>query len=226
MKTKQILSTVLIWTALSIPALVVAQSNNAGGSDAKIDSIYKLQKKMYNESKTGPLADKKFGVELNIARLLMADKVSSISGGFSLFGVDRHAEIAFPVYAQFATSSQEFSEFSIDCHYRYFLGEMQKGFYLSGFTRLVNLSGKLGDNESLYGYNNANLGNGNETKLGIGIGLGYRIFSKKGLYWGTSVSLGRYIVGKNDRFVGSYFTLDDDSPMIFDVEMLKFGWAF
>ncbi|MFZ4455679.1 MAG: hypothetical protein ACOYOT_05605 [Bacteroidales bacterium] len=217
---------ILLLAALCCPTLLMSQAKENTSSNAKIDSIYNLQKKMYVESKTGPLSGKKFGVELNIARLLMADKVSSISGGFSLFGVDRHAEIAFPVYAQFATNSQEFSEFSIDCHYRYFLGEMQKGFYLSGFTRLVNLSGRLGDNELIYGYNNQNLGNGNETKLGIGIGLGYRIFSKKGLYWGTSVSLGRYIIGKNDRFVGSYFSLDDDSPMIFDVEMLKFGWAF
>lgn len=226
MNGKSILQTILLFAAISIPTLILAQTNGTPSSDAKIDSIYKLQKKMYVESKTGPLAYKKFGVEFNIARLLMADQVNSLSGGFSLFGVDRHAEIAFPIYAQFATSSQEFSEFSVDCHYRYFLGEMQNGFYLSGFSRLVNLSGKLGDNNLIYGNNSTNLGNGNETKLGLGIGLGYRIFSKKGLYWGTSVSLGRYIIGKNDRFVGSYFTLDDDSPMIFDVEMLKFGWAF
>jgi hypothetical protein len=67
---------------------------------------------------------------------------------------------------------------------------------------------------------------GNESKLGIGVGLGYRIFSYRGLYWGTSISFGRYLIGKNNKFSGGFLTYDDDNQYILDIELLKFGWAF
>jgi hypothetical protein len=61
---------------------------------------------------------------------------------------------------------------------------------------------------------------------GAGVGIGYRKFSYRGLYWGASLSLGRYFIGKNDRFYGSWLSYDDDNEIIIDVEFLKFGWAF
>jgi len=62
--------------------------------------------------------------------------------------------------------------------------------------------------------------------LVLGVGIGYRIFSYKGLYWGTSVSFGRYIVGENNKFHGSFLDINDDAKYIIDFELLKFGFAW
>jgi len=64
----------------------------------------------------------------------------------------------------------------------------------------------------------------NENKFGFG--FGYRVFSKKGLYWGFSFTAGRYVTGKSNRFTGGFLTLDDDDEQYYDFELLKFGWAF
>ncbi|MDD2796985.1 MAG: hypothetical protein PHV20_00175 [Bacteroidales bacterium] len=229
MKKRDVLSIAILIAAMAFPAISNAQEQIS--TTSKIDSIYSLQKKMYVESKTGPLADKKYGIEVNLFRLLMIDEVRSFSGSFSLFNVDRKAEIAFPIYYQNPKSETDLTEFTADCHYRYFLGKTQNGFYLSAFARFAHLNGTLGDNNYILydGFGNpitTNLKKDTENKIGIGFGLGYRIFSYRGLYWGTSMSIGRYIIGKNDRFMGSFLTLDDDSPLIYDVELLKFGWAF
>lgn len=58
------------------------------------------------------------------------------------------------------------------------------------------------------------------------MGLGYRKFSYRGLYWGASLNIGRYLLGKNDYFRGGIFDYDNDAEMIYDVELFKFGWAF
>lgn len=212
-------------TAIMIPLALFAQNQAPVSTNDKIDSIYSLQKKMYVESKTGPLANKNYGVELNIARLLMAGDLPSFSGTFSLFNVNRQAEIAFPVYIQSASKATNFSEFSLDCHYRYFLGKTQNGFYLSGFARYAYLHGPLKSTFDLFGAPSITP-TSSENKLGIGVGIGYRIFSYKGLYWGSSLSFGRYIVGKSEKFNSDSFGALDDLPYIIDVELLKFGWAF
>jgi hypothetical protein len=201
------------------------QTKDTLSVSSKIDSIYLLQKKMYNETRNTPLSKKKYGVEFNIARLLLIEKAVSLSGGFSLFGVNRHAEIAFPVYYSSPEDPKDLKEWTIDCHYRYFLGNTQNGFYLSGFARYAHLSGYQGDDAPLFG--GGNIGEkSSQNKLGMGVGLGYRKFSYKGLYWGASLSFGRYLTGENDRFYGSYLSYDDDKKFIIDVEFLKFGWAF
>ena len=113
---------------------------------------------------------------------------------------------------------------TLDAHYRYFLGDTTNGFYINGFGRLARLRAKTGDDLSwLDGY--ATHPTATENKFGVGVGIGYRIFSKNGLYWGTSLSAGRYIVGKNDKFIMANFG-NDDSQTIIDIEMLKFGYAF
>ena len=65
-----------------------------------------------------------------------------------------------------------------------------------------------------------------ENKLGIGIGIGYRKFSYKGFYWGTSLNLGRYFLGENGKYIGEFLWYDNDSEIILNFELLKFGWAF
>ena len=196
------------------------------GDSSKIDSILTLQKKMYGESKNAPLADKNFGVELNIFRLLLMDKAVSLSGGFSLFGVGRHAEIAFPIYYSNPENPMDLNELTVDCHYRYFLGNTQNGMYLSGFARFARLEGYPGDNNLFHSDGTSGEGRISENKIGAGVGIGYRKFSYRGLYWGASLNLGRYFIGENGRFYGSWLSYDDDNEIIIDVEFLKFGWAF
>jgi hypothetical protein len=205
-----------------------ARDNPLGGQDdsSKIDSILTLQKKMYGESKNAPLTDKNFGIELNIFRLLLMDKAVSLSGSFSIFSVNRHAEIAFPVYFSNPDDPMDLSDLTVDCHYRYFLGNTQNGMYLSGFARFAHLDGYPGDNSLYHSEGTAAENRIIENKIGAGVGIGYRKFSYKGLYWGASLNLGRYFFGKNDRFYGSSLSYDDDNEIIIDVEFLKFGWAF
>jgi hypothetical protein len=222
------MSTLLtIATALVIGAgTVCGQSQDTLSVSAKIDSIYRLQKKMYRESKNEPLAGKNSGMEFNFIRFLTMEKSVSLSGGFSLFSPDRRAEIAFPLYFSDPDDPEDLKEWTVDCHYRFFLGNTQNGFYLSGFTRFAHLSGYLSkENEDLF--EDAPLTKkGTENKLGVGFGLGYRKFSYRGLYWGASFSVGRYIVGENERFYGKWLSYDDDEKIIYDFELLKFGWAF
>lgn len=220
-----------------LPAAAKAEDAPKVSDSEKIDSILVMQKQVVRTIKNDPLEGKKFGVELNIARLLLAKEIISVSGGFSLFNVDRDAEIAFPFYYGKSEAEDfeagfgdiDFTEITQDIHYRYFLGNTQNGFYLSGFARGAYLDGVLGE----YVFDNLGDSTGTasdardtEAKLGLGVGLGYRFFSYKGLYWGASLNVGRYLIGKSDRFRGSFFGLDADNESIIDVEMLKFGWAF
>jgi len=229
-----------LWIAIAmLPVLAAAQTDSPpppGMRDSeKIDSIFVMQKQVLRTVKNDPLAGKRFGIEANLARMLYSgENAFSFSGGFSLFAVERHSEIAFPFlyYTQKneidegngQTYKYDFDLITQDAHYRYFLGNTQNGFYLSGFARYAHLSGVKG---SLFDFALSDSTNprGSEDKLGAGVGLGYRIFSYRGLYWGCGASFGRYLVGKNDQFRGS-FGLFDDSKYIFDVELLKFGWAF
>lgn len=208
---------------------LVAQQRKADSlsTEAKIDSIYRLTQKIYREAQNDPLAEKRFGVEFNFFRLLLIDEAVTLSGGFSLFNADRRAEIAFPFYFADPANSDDLHEWTIDCHYRYFLGNTRNGFYLSAFGRFAHLSGYPGDDEGLFWEGEPDRENRiTQDKFGFGFGLGYRKFSYRGLYWGTSFSFGRYLSSDNDQFYGEFLTLDDDGKYILDVELLKFGWAF
>ena len=206
-------------------AICYAENNDTLNTDKKLDSIYSLQKKMYKTIKNEPLTGKNIGVELNILKLLFLDEAIVLSGGFSFFNIDRKAEIAFPIHYSKPEDPESVNEFTLDCHYRHFLGNTQNGFYLSGFTRYAHLSGYAGDNFEFLTSDTPTTQT-TENKIGIGIGLGYRKFSYRGLYWGVSLNLGRYIIGENDKFHDGFFSMDNDSKMIFNMELLKFGWAF
>lgn len=195
-------------------------------TEAKIDSIYKMQKKMYNEMNVSPLKNKKYGVELNLFRLLMWNDMISITGGFSLFDINRHAEIAFPIYFGKSQADHGTTEFDLDSHYRYFLGNNQKGFYLSGFARYTYLNGYFSNyNSYSYTYSYAPR---TMNRFGMGIGLGYRIFSRKGLYWGTGLIVGKYFDSGYSDYYNSdlWYGLSAATSYIIDFELLKFGWAF
>lgn len=199
--------------------------------DEKIDKIYDTQQVMYKEQKNNPLENKKYGIELNIFRVLTVDDDFSLSGGFSLFDVDRNAEIAFPIYYKDPDNEFDTKIFTLDCHYRHFLGNTQNGFYLSAFTRFANFDGY----KDVYDYDDKDDDDYEDYKshsfsdIGIGVGIGYRRFSYRGLYWGQSISFGRYLFSNdNDEFQDSWdlSPFDGYHKQIWNIEFLKFGWAF
>ena len=206
---------------------IIAVSTIVSAQETKMDSLYKWNKQMYQEQRNDPLADKKFGIETNLLRLLFIDEAVTFSGGFSLFDVTRNAEIAFPVY--YSNPDDGVTFFNTDCHYRHFLGNTQNGFYLSGFARYTNLTGyeKIEGNDNYdddFWSDDKEKGDKiSNSKLGVGVGIGYRKFSKSGLYWGCSLNLGRYILGENEIFYDDSLV---DQKFIVNVEFLKFGFAF
>lgn len=190
----------------------------------KLDKIIGTQEKMYQQQKNAPLENRNFGIEFNFFRLLTVSKSKTLSGTVSLFNVNRNAELAFPFYYSNPSLKHDLNVFTLDTHFRYFLGNTQNGFYLSAFGRYAHLKGYLEN----YNYvsHSYYTDNHTENKFGIGIGLGYRYFSYKRLYWGTSFSYGRYITGDNNIFYEDLFTVTEDEQQIWDFELLKFGLAF
>jgi len=216
MKTK-----ILILVLGLVSPLLEAQENIS--QSEKIDSIYVLQKKTYNEVKNQPLNNKKFGIEINPFRFLFIDKMATFSGSFSLFNVNRNIELVFPVYYQKSNNNYRITEFDLDCHARYFFGKSQNGFYLSAFLRYTLLDGTywqdVYDNlYTIYKYSTSH-------RVGAGFGIGYRLFTYKGIYWGTSLSIGRYFTGENKEYEDGFLS-NTTEDIILDFEFLKFGWSF
>ncbi|MEA2103944.1 MAG: hypothetical protein U9P79_04795, partial [Candidatus Cloacimonadota bacterium] len=184
-----------------------------------IDSIYTTQKEMkktqdkiYETIKNDPLKDKKYGIDLNPFRLLFLDKDSgALSGGFSIFNNKKDIEHYFSIFA----GSESPNIFMLDYRYRYYLGNSLNGFYICGFSRYAHIN-----EEENYYYEQES---GSASKLGIGFGVGYKIFSYKGFYWGTTLGLGRYFIGDDNAFYNC--SLYDDE-IIFIFEILKIGLAF
>ncbi|MBN8706335.1 MAG: hypothetical protein J0L62_10720 [Bacteroidetes bacterium] len=213
---------------------VIAQESK---TDAKLDTLITTQKKMADQQTKiyeevakykEPLEGRTFGIEFNPAYFLSANNENNtvISGGFSLFDVDRNAEIAFPIFYGKINEDggNDYTEFSVDASYRYFLGQHQDGFYVSGTLRYGYLKGEEGEDFVI----DWNWNTPKEPKIvtnkrvGAMFGIGYRYFSYKRIYWGTSISYGSYFSdGKSIKGV-----LLGDSRTIFDFEILKFGFAF
>jgi hypothetical protein len=214
-----------------LPLITEAQDTT---SNSKIDTILSnskkildLQQKTYNEVAQEPLANKHFGIELNPASLLVAsaNNFLLLSGGFSLFAVDRHAEIAFPFFYQSGAGKKEnyhLTLLTLDAAYRRFLGRHQDGFYLSVGTRYTYIRGEEGSTFFLFTSDTPGP-TITTSKMGLYFGIGYRYFSESGLYWGFSISYGRYFSDDERDIKGA--TLDD-SKILFDIELLKFGISF
>jgi hypothetical protein len=110
---------------------------------------------------------------------------------------------------------KDYKQFTVDVHYRKYINDTIGGFYYGGFTRLAKLEGKGA------GYSYIK-----QTKLGFGGTLGFRLFHNRGFYWGASLSLGSYITGDNEQFIGQMFEITDDQKFIIDIELFKFGYTF
>ena len=214
---------------------LTAQADDAPRIDPiekKVDTAIEKHERIDSEVENTPLQGRNYGVEFNLIRLLMInDDYRSFSGTVSYFDHARPAEIALPFFYssdQYGSDNERFTLLTMDVHYRSFLGDTLNGFYVSGFGRFARLHGSTGGGRGLFSDGNASRYTATEHKIGIGVGIGYRIFSKKRIYWGTSLSAGRYILGENDKFYDSNFLdiLDEDSETILDIELLKFGYAF
>lgn len=233
MKKVTLIITIIFLVSLS----VFAQDKNSKTSKlgnlttgSKIDTIYVLQKKIYRTIKREPLKNKKYGVDINPIRLLLGgineDLVSnSFSGGISLFNINRQAELYFPIYYYSKNhtydkdssyeSSKDLHIFSIDCRYRYFLGNTQYGWFIGGFLRYANMGYKWtykSEPNIIY----------HDNRIGLGMEIGYRIFSYKGLYWGISANIGRYVVADFSEDINSF----DFQRFLYALEIFKIGWAF
>jgi hypothetical protein len=209
--------------------------------NAKIDSVLYYQKKMlsqqeklYNEvvRYKEPLENKKFGIEINPAYMLLSSARSYfvLSGGFSFFDIDRHAEIACPIFYQNGAGKNsgvhELTLWNQDIVYRKFLGQHQDGFYLEGGLRYTHIKGESNDGVSILGislFSTSPTSIITTDKLGGMFGIGYRYFSISGFYWGTSLVVGAYFSADERTIQGIIL---DDTKTIFDFEILKFGYAF
>jgi hypothetical protein len=170
-------------------------------------------------------------VEFNFVRLLtIKDDLTTLSGGFSYFG-NPMMEIYFPWY-YYKHNSEDIdywfedyygtdTVFYSDARIRMFTGNTSNGFFMSALTRFAYL-------ESDRPYYEVN----STFKWGVGVGIGWRSFSYRGFNWGFSLSAGRYFSGE-DNVLGDGITsvlfleeASNDTDIFYDIEFLKFGFAF
>jgi hypothetical protein len=217
--------------ALFVPQLPAQETQT---SDTKIDSILQKQDrlldkqdKIYEEVKyNDPLASRNVGIELNPALLLVsiANESLILSGGFSLFNVSPQAELAFPVWYHDKLNDEPYKVFTSDAIYRYYFGKYRRGFYISGGVRYAYLEGKKSGGYSdaqdqYHEYDKTN----SVLKFGVHFGIGVRLFARNGLYWGASLITGTYFSDDTDEMDNLFI---DAGKFLFDVEFLKFGFAF
>ena len=194
--------------------------------DAKIDTVLQNQNKMmqnqeqilYNVTWVDPLEGRHFGVEFNPALLLvgLGNEELYLSGGFSLFNLAPQAEIAFPVYYR-RYDHDGSSLLTADAHYSLFFSK-KRGFYASGGLRYARLYG-----EQDWWDDGRDSRMVTVDKFGAFFGIGYRYFSEIGIYWGTSLIMGTYLTDDTDKIDGIFM---DAGKFLFDVELLKIGYAF
>ena len=206
-------------------------AQNFKHDDSKIlDLPNKISENLFIVRKDNPLKGKKFGVELDIPFLiysLFATESFVYNAGFSYFDTKNKNEYALPfIYYGYL----EDKVFRINGHFRKYVGNTLKGFYIGGFAAIsfVQFKGEY------YAVNYGNARNpsndiriysippSTDTKFGIGVEIGGKIISYKGWYWGWNLGIGKYIIS-NDIVKGF---LMFDNNLILDSELLKLGYAF
>ncbi|HAV22390.1 MAG: hypothetical protein A2X67_15255 [Ignavibacteria bacterium GWA2_55_11] len=221
------ISTVLVVLGV-IVSTAVAQDDS---THAKLDTlvagqkqIITMQEKIYAEVYSEPLSNRSAGLELNPAFLLLAsaNEAFGLSSGLQLFSIDRKAEIGFPIYYYKRSGDDPLTHMNIDMMYRRFLGKHQDGFYISLGLRYTHLKGKRETFLADYIGSSSNE-IVTQNKVGAHFGIGYRYFSYSGFFWGASLYAGRYFSGDETGVTG---VMSDDTKMIYDIELLKFGIAF
>lgn len=219
----------LTWRWTRVVWLICAGFAHSVAQDmeVKLDTVISNQKKMMDQQKeilghvkpSEPLSGKTAGVEFNPALALLGSaEGATLSGGVSLFSMDRNAEIAVPVFYQ-SDTKDDYQNLIVDVHYRRFIGGHQKGFFISGGARYQRLHGNEG--EAIDFEDSGRKATAN--KLGLMCGIGYRYFTQSGFYWGTSLSVGRYFTDTDKKFE-SHFGISE--KLLWDFELLKIGYAF
>lgn len=211
--------------------------------NAKLDSllyyqnkVLEMQKRIFSEvvQYKEPLAGKKYGIEFNPAFLLgsLSQSYLVLSGGFSMFDINRSAEIAFPFYFQSGkagdqSNNSKLIQYNQDVLYRKFLGQHQDGFFIEGGVRYTHINEDYSNFHYSWSpagyYYSVSQATRSSNKVGGMFGIGYRYFSYSGLYWGTSLKFGAYLSSDEESFDGVWLY---PGKTIIDVELLKFGVAF
>lgn len=218
--------------SLAISSLIFSNT-----SDEKLDKILDNQESIKKDveiikkktTEVSPISSKTFGIELNPFWLLYAGdnefEGTHLTGGVQLFSIDRNAEISIPFIIHDAKS---FSEYSLDLNYKRFLAKTQHGFFINAFTRISKIEANvLTGSFSLDEGSSIESSQFNDTRLGLGFGLGYRVYSEFGLYWGFGIGLGKFFIyeePEDEMFDLGIF--NSTSNFIFDIELMKFGFAF
>ena len=202
----------------------LGQGSRAAG---QLDNINGKVNDIHQALVASPLEGKNWGVELDPVLLLFTNSdLMMIFGTVSNFSFNRSVELAFPIAFVRVGAGDDpdaVTSFSVDAHYRYFLAGVQRGFYISGFARfqIEKFKTTTYTYDSLYN-STSSTESKSSNRLGIGFGIGDRIFSRKGWYWGWSLSMGRYVTGTGEAS-GLSGSFDD---LIFDAELIKIGFAF
>ena len=172
-----------------------------------------------------PPENKKFGIGVKpFGSLICIGYALQLRGALSLFAVDRHAEIAFPVvYITGKEANFPWRVLYLDATYRRFTNGKQKGFYYSGGLRYAYFEG---EKYTTFFNSNKIEYTGDlvvKNKLGVYAGIGYRHFTKKGLYWGGNIILGTYF----SRKIHDIETADGvPLNFILGSDLLEIGYAF
>jgi len=224
MNTNRVIVRIVLLVILSMSYAYTQDSTMTDSLLSNQKLILKNQAKMMDEViYEDPLAGKTYGVEFNPVGFLLSttsDDGFSVAGSVSLFSVSEVAEIAFPFV--YSTGSRDYLQFSVDSHYRYFLGKHRKGFYLSSGLRFTHIEGQ---EENPYYYWGTEPTNQvvSDNKLGLTFGIGYRKYGYNGWYWGMSLFGGRYFTAKVlNLYDGGLL----DGKSIIDMELLKIGKMF
>lgn len=171
------------------------------------------------------LTNKKYGIGINPLRtIIYLGNALNVRGAVSLFAIDRHAEIAFPI--QYLSGSDEnipYRFFFGEIAYRRFFSNRQNGFYYSGGFRYAFMKSEILDDSKKFGTPEEHTGTVyKQNKSGIYAGIGYRHFSVKGFYWGSNFILGGYFDNKSP-----YILAPEDFAYNFILGFeLQIGYAF
>lgn len=192
-------------------------------SEMKPNSIFANKDSISNVQ---PPANKKFGTGINPMRsILNIGYELQLRGAISLFSIDRHAEISFPIqYILGKDGNLPYRVFYSEATYRRFPNGQQKGFYYSGGLRYAYLEGEMLDASAKLGSPMEHTGKiFMQNKIGIYAGIGYRHFTKRGLYWGGNIIVGTYF-GRKTPYIAT--TEDIALNWILGCDLLEIGYAF
>ena len=166
-----------------------------------------------------PTENKRWGIMFNpISPILYKDGLR-LFGGFSYFPKNKGNELSLN-YQYINESDNSDYHLDIDILNRFYFGrKYRKGFHILFGGRVTSYrDGHI----NFFGYDIET-----ETRegsmLGVSFGVGYRIFNKKGWYWGTSAYVGRHLIINNEN--DPVYDQEINETYLW-MEFLKIGYLF